>query len=114
VKDGGRDVLAVYRVGHDDYPLALEVCAEAKRWDPDAAMGVRPMMRLISRLKHRDFGIFVTTSYFEDQVQKELIADGHPVVLIAGGDIAKILNSNDKEGEALELWLQSIRNQEDA
>jgi hypothetical protein len=52
---------------------------------------VAPMMRLIARLKHRDVGVFVTTSYFEQQVQQELIEDGHPVLLISGGDIARLL-----------------------
>ncbi len=112
VRDGGRDVLAVYLVGHDDHSIALDVCAEAKRWDPDSSIGVKPMMRLISRLKHRDFGIFLTTSYFEKQVQQELIADGHPVVLVAGGDIARMLIAKEIEGEALNRWLESVRNRE--
>lgn len=111
VQDGGRDVLATYRVGHDNHSIALDVCLEAKRWDPATSIGVKPMMRLISRLKHRDFGIFVTTSYFDRIVQRELIADGHPVVLIAGGDIARMLISEEREGDALERWLESVRSQ---
>jgi hypothetical protein len=111
VRDGGRDVLAKYRVGHEDHSISLEVSLEAKHWT--GAIGVKPMMRLISRLKHRDFGVFITTSHFEKTVQEELIEDGHPVVLIAGGDIARILISKELEGVALERWLDAIRNIED-
>lgn len=113
VKDGGRDVLANYRVGHDGHSVLLSVCLEAKRWDPTRSIGVKPMMRLISRIKHRDFGVFITTSYFDPYVQRELIADGHPVVLVAGGDIARILISKEVEGEPLERWLDVVRNESD-
>lgn len=111
VVDGGRDVVGKYRVGHDDHLISLEICAEARHWKK--AIGVKEMVRLISRIKHRDFGIFVTTSHFDRGVQKELIEDGHPVVLVAGGDIARILIAGELEGAALDRWLDDIR-QEDA
>ena len=109
VRDGGRDVIAKYKVGHGDHAIPLEVSVEAKLWDKAGAVGVKPMMRLISRLKHRDFGVFITTSFFDKTVQAELIEDGHPVILVAGGDIARILLANDIEGESLERWLEGIR-----
>ena len=52
------------------------------------------MSRLISRLKYRDFGIFVTTSYVSEQAYKELLEDGHPVIIISGRDIIELLNKN--------------------
>jgi hypothetical protein len=71
------------------------------------------MMRLIARLKHRDVGVFVTTSYFEKQVQQELIDDRHPVLLISGGDIARILLKAELGDTSpcgkLEVWLKGIR-----
>jgi hypothetical protein len=42
-----------------------------------------------------------------------LIDDGHPVVLIAGGDIARILIAKELEGEALDRWLEGIRNRKE-
>jgi hypothetical protein len=112
VVDGGRDVIGKYRVGHDDHMVSLDICAEAKHWRN--AIGVSEMMRLISRLKHRDFGVFVTTSHFHKRVQEELIEDGHPIVLVSGGDLARILIARDLEGEALERWLDGIREEEPA
>jgi len=110
VRDGGRDVLAEYQVGHGDHSIPLHVSVEAKLWNEAGAVGVKPMMRLISRLKHRDFGVFVTTSFFDKTVQAELIEDGHPVILVSGGDIARILIANEKDGKALDRWLDGIRN----
>lgn len=106
VRDGGRDVIAQYRVGHDLHQILLSASIEAKLWNPHQAVGVKPMMRLLSRLKHRDMGVFVTTSFFERQVQQELIEDRHPVILVSGGDIARLLISREIEGGALERWLK--------
>jgi hypothetical protein len=113
VRDGRRDVLATYGVGHEDHSIALDVSLEAKCWRPKASVGVKPMMKLVSRLKYRDFGVFMTASNFDRTVQKELIEDGHPVVLVAGGDIARMLISKETAGEALERWLGSVRSQEE-
>lgn len=114
VRDGGRDVIAQYLVGHGDHAIPLHVSVEAKLWNESSAVGVKPMMRLVSRLKHRDFGVFITTSFFDKTVQEELIEDGHPVILVSGGDIARILIANELEGAALDRWLHSIRDAEQA
>ena len=113
VRDGGRDVLAKYRVGHQYQQVQLEAYVEAKQWKLGSAVGVKPMMRLLARLKHRDLGVFVTTSFFEQQVQKELIEDGHPVLLVPGGDIARILIGAEyggpEHGNRLTDWFARIR-----
>jgi hypothetical protein len=122
VRDGGRDVVGSYRVGHDlhqvqlsVYQVQLSVYIEAKQWDPESAVGVKPMMRLLARLKHRDLGVFVTTSYFEAQVQEELIEDQHPVLLVSGGDIVRLLMRAELDDISaagkLESWLNLIRQQ---
>ncbi len=115
VRDGGRDVVGGYRVGHDSHQVLLSVYVEAKQWDPKSAVGVKPMMRLLARLKHRDVGVFVTTSYFETQVQQELIEDQHPVLLVSGGDIVRLLiraelDDLSSDGK-LEPWLKLVRKQ---
>lgn len=109
VRDGGRDVIAQYQVGHGYHGIPLNISVEAKLWNEAGAVGVKPMMRLISRLKHRDFGVFITTSFFDTTVQRELIEDGHPVILVSGGDIARILIAHEKDGDALDRWLDGVR-----
>jgi hypothetical protein len=66
------------------------------RWRQSATrrrmdVGVKKLSRLISRLRHRQFGILVTTSFLGHQAYQELRSDRHPVVVIAGADIAAIL-----------------------
>lgn len=108
-RDGGRDVVGHYKVGHDLHQLKLSVFIEAKKWNPSHGVGVRPMSRLISRIKHRDMGVFVTTSYFKSQVQEELIDDNHPVLLVSGGDIARLLATKGFANGELTKWIQQVR-----
>ena len=92
-KDGGRDALGKYRmqVGRDR--VTMDFAMEAKCYGENNSVGVKEMSRLISRLRHRQFGFLVTTSYVADQAYKEIRDDQHPIVVIAGGDIIQILVS---------------------
>jgi len=49
-------------------------------------------LRLISRIKHREFGVLVTTSYVNEQAYKEVRDDGHHII-IAGGDLVTTLKT---------------------
>lgn len=107
-KDKGRDVIGKYYLGHLGHQIILDVSIEAKHWK--GAVGVKPMTRLISRLKRSDIGIFITTSHFAKQVQEELIEDNRPVMLICGGDIARLLIKSDlSRPELLKNWINLIK-----
>ena len=116
--DRGRDVLGTYRVGHGWHKVSLSAAVEAKHWGVKKGVGVKPMARLISRLRHRDLGVFMTTGYFDRQVQEELIEDRHPVILVSGGDIARILIAREIEDPAptgkLGAWLDSVKSRASA
>jgi hypothetical protein len=110
VKDRGRDAIGLYKVGHENHQILLNVYIEAKFWNAGGDVGVKPMARLLSRIKHRDIGVLVTTESFSLQVQEELIEDNHPVILVSGGDIAKILISQGLNTRAtLDPWIASIK-----
>jgi hypothetical protein len=49
--------------------------------------------RLISRIKHREFGVLMTTSYIDRQAYQEVIDDGHPVILTSARDIVALLRT---------------------
>ena len=109
-RDGGKDVIGEYYLGHSGHQIRLSAFIEAKKWKLDSSVGVKPVMRLISRLKHKDIGVFITTSFFEQQVQKELIEDGHPIILISGGDIARLLIKAElSHPSSLNAWVESIK-----
>ena len=91
-RDGGRDAIGEYRIGPDSEPISLDWAMEAKRYEPGkTSVGVADLARLISRLRFRQFGILVTTSFVSDQAYKEIREDEHPIIVIAGVDIVGIL-----------------------
>ena len=107
-RDGGRDAVGKYRVGLQSGGIELEFALEAKRYQMENPVGVKETSRLISRIKNRQFGIFVTTSYIGSQAYKELIEDQHPVVIVAGKDIIDILvSSGITDKKQLALWLKA-------
>lgn len=93
-RDGGRDALGLYRIGHLGDSIDVEFALEAKCYAMAHAVGVREVSRLISRLRHRQFGVLVTTSYVHDQAYREIKDDLHPVLVISGRDIADGLIEN--------------------
>jgi hypothetical protein len=92
-RDGGRDVIGDYKIGTNQSSYQFSYALEAKRFKPDGkhGIGVRFTNRLISRIKYREFGVFVTTSYIDKQAYEEIIEDNHPIIFITGKDIVDIL-----------------------
>lgn len=92
-RDGGRDAVGDYLLGPASDPVAVEFALEAKCYAPRHGVGVRETSRLISRLRHRQFGVLVTTSHLDKQAYTEIREDAHPVIVLAGRDIADILKA---------------------
>ncbi len=107
-RDGGRDAVGTYRMGSQASSIEIEFALEAKCNHRDNGVGVREISRLISRLKHRQFGILVTTSYLAAQAYKEVKVDQHPVVVIAGIDIVRTLKERVGSLEQIQSWLEAI------
>jgi hypothetical protein len=109
--DGGRDAIGRYLLGLNDDPVYAEFSLEAKCYRPGIngetpnTVGVREVSRLISRIKHRQFGVLVTTSVVARQAYEEVREDRHPIIFLSGKDIADILVSSgfNTPGLVLEL-----------
>ena len=107
-RDGGRDAVGTFRIGPGKDPIALEFALEAKCYSPDSGVGVRDVARLISRIRHRQFGVFVTTSFISAQVYAEVREDGHPIVFVTGRDIvAAVQRMGHDSPERLRRYLHS-------
>ncbi|RZI61356.1 MAG: restriction endonuclease [Zymomonas sp.] len=106
-RDGGRDAVGHYRIGQASNRVLVDFAMEAKCYKPSSGLGVEVMSRLISRLRHRQFGILVTTSYLGDQPYKEIVEDEHPIVVCAGGDLATLLIEKEGlcSGADVSAWL---------
>lgn len=66
-RDGGRDALGQFRIGSGETAIVVDFALEAKCCELANSVGVKETSRLISRLRHRQFGILVTTSYVDIQ-----------------------------------------------
>ncbi len=107
-RDGGRDALGKYRIGSSCDGIDVEFALEAKRYAMKTSVKVKDVSRLISRLRHRQFGILVTTSYVDSQAYKEIKEDDQPVIIISGGDIIKILyEAGIKTNAEIQDWLST-------
>jgi Restriction endonuclease AspBHI N-terminal/Restriction endonuclease len=90
-RDGGRDGIGRYRIGMSQNYVTVDFAMEAKCHAQDVGLGVKVISRLISRLRHRQFGVLVTTSFLARQAYEEIVEDQHPIVVCSGGDIAELL-----------------------
>lgn len=110
-RDGGRDALGYYSIdtgGKVNHALTIDCALEAKCYNPNNAVGVKQMSRLISRIRYRQFGIMVTTSYVDSQAYKEVVEDGHPILIVTATDIATILRRNSINSANVNEWLKTI------
>ncbi len=110
--DGGRDAIGRIRIGGDESDsdgIYVDFALEAKAYSESTGVGVKDTSRLISRLRHRQFGVIVTTSYVGAQAYKEIREDAHPVVIIAASDIARILRSRGLTTKAeVQKWVDGV------
>ncbi|MGF7054769.1 hypothetical protein GGC47_003973 [Bosea sp. OAE752] len=105
-RDGGRDAVGQLRVGNGPGSILVEFALEAKCYTPPTAVGVKAMSRLISRLRHRQFGVLVTTSCVDLQAYKEIKEDEHPIMIIAATDIVELLRRNGRgSAKTVASWL---------
>lgn len=108
---GGRDAIGYYAIstgGKANYPLKIDCALEAKCYSKNNGVGVKPMSRLISRIRYRQFGIMVTTSYVDTQAYNEVVEDGHPILIVTATDIASILRLNAINSSNINQWLKSL------
>lgn len=106
-RDGGRDATGRLLIGQGPSSISVEFALEAKCYGPASSVGVRDMSRLISRLRHRQFGILVTTSHVDQQAYREITEDEHPILVIAARDIVRLLRANGRaDQKTVSDWLR--------
>lgn len=105
-RDGGRDGIGQLRIGSGPGSILVDFALEAKCYTPPSSVGVKDMSRLISRLRHRQFGILVTTTWVNLQAYREIKEDQHPIIVIAAADIVSLLRASGRSGaDAVSAWL---------
>lgn len=108
-RDGGRDGIGTVRLGRGPASIEVTFALEAKCYGQDNSVGVREASRLISRIKHREFGVLVTTSFINKQAYEEVVNDGHPVIFVTAVDIVRLLRDVGYSTPPLvNSWLNSL------
>ncbi len=109
-RDGGRDAIGHYRIGSvgDTCQLRIRCLMEAKLYSPNNGVGVSQTSRLISRLKNKEFGVLVTTSYIDPQAYAEIKEDGHNILFVDAKNIGDILYHNGFDRVSVIEWLEQI------
>lgn len=100
--DGGADFVGRLDVGDGFSKLRIVVLGQAKCEKIETATGGNHIARLVSRLRRGWVGVYVTTSFFSEPVQQEVIEDRYPVMMINGKRVAQETRKMSRES-GLEL-----------
>jgi len=82
--DGGADFYGRLDIGKGFGKAKLIVLGQAKCEALNSATGGNHIARTVARLKRGWIGVYVTTSYFSEAVQREVIEDEYPIMLVNG------------------------------
>jgi AspBHI-like restriction endonuclease/restriction endonuclease len=113
--DGGIDFIGRLDIGSGfdgAYlgPARLIVLGQAKCQFPDRPTHGRDIARTVARLRRGWLGVYVTTSFFSSQTQREVIEDRYPLVLINGKRVGEEVHKMTVEagGVSLKAFLDEI------
>jgi hypothetical protein len=87
--DGGADFVGRLDVGDGFSKLRIVVLGQAKCEKIATPTGGNHIARLVSRLRRGWVGVYVTTSFFSDPVQQEVIEDRCPIMMVNGKRVAQ-------------------------
>lgn len=108
--DGGIDFILKINIGSGFEGLDIVLLGQAK-CEKNATSG-RDIARTVARLKRGWIGAYVTTSYFSDPVQLEILEDKYPLIKINGLKLAELIDRNVLGGsndlKKLENYLEML------
>jgi hypothetical protein len=90
--DGGVDFVQRLDVGSDMSSTQLIVLGQAKcrkPWPRGGGVSAEELARVVARLRRGWLGAYVTTSFFTEAAQREMVMDEYPIVLIPGLRLAE-------------------------
>lgn len=110
--DGGIDFVARSDIGQGLAIIKTIVIGQAKCESITTATNGIGIARTVSRLKRGWIGVYVTTSYFSVAVQKEVLDDQSPIMLVNGLQVVKAIQSIIyREGITVEELLSNIEDE---
>ena len=108
--DGGIDFVSRLDLGTGSGSLKLVVLGQAK-----CVSGAAPvtsgldLARTVARLDRGWVGAFVTTGYFSEQAQREVVADRFPLLMLNGRHVGEaVVREAALRGESLRDYVESV------
>lgn len=86
--DGGADFYGRLEIGSNFGKAKLVVLGQAKCEATSSPTGGNHIARTVARLRRGWIGVYVTTSFFSESVQREIIEDEYPIMLVNGRMLA--------------------------
>jgi hypothetical protein len=87
--DGGFDFVGRLDVGDGFGRAKIVVLGQAKCESPRPPTNGLDVARTVARLRRGWIGVYVTTSFFSDRTQQEVLQDRYPILLINGRRLAE-------------------------
>jgi hypothetical protein len=108
--DHGTDFVGRLTIGSGFASVKLVVLGQAKCESLGSATGGLHIARTVARLRRGWIGVYVTTSYFSEPVQREVFEDQYPLILVHGRDVAEIAGQLASESghKELEEYLSAL------
>ena len=111
--DGGVDFVGRLDIGEGFSKVKVVVLGQAKCEKPSSGTSGRDLARTVARLKRGWIGAYVTTSFFTDKSQMEIIEDQYPLLTVHGKALAtEVLTQQIEDGfSTLNDFLMSLESQ---
>jgi hypothetical protein len=111
--DQGIDFIARLDIGTGFGKAKLVVLGQAKCEQPSGGTNANDIARTAARLRRGWLGVYVTTSFFTSNAQREVIEDRYPIVLISGRRVAEevramLIERGSDSPSVLDAFLQEI------
>jgi hypothetical protein len=87
--DMGVDFVGRIDIGHGFSKVKIVVLGQAKCEKPSSGTSAIDLSRTVARLKRGWIGAYVTTSFFTDRSQIEIIEDDYPLITVNGRELAQ-------------------------
>jgi len=110
VRDSGFDFFGRF-VLPPPLSYTIDFLGEAKKYALGQGVGPGDVSRLVARLGRGQYGVFVTTSYFTEAAQREVLVDGYPVTLVSAADLVRWcreLRLTTKDGIDMN-WISAVK-----
>lgn len=108
--DHGTDFVGRLTIGSGFASTRVVLLGQAKCEKPDLPTGGVHIARTVARLRRGWVGAYVTTSYFSERVQREVLEDQYPILMVHGLQLSSVVQelARTQAAESVESFLADL------